>query len=452
MPRRRRFALGVLSTGYVKLVVAAVQLAIIPVLAIKWGLVLYGQWLMLVTIPMFLAASDFGFSTAASNRIIGEVARGERGEALVTFQSALRMILLLTGGIAALAVAGGLLLPDSMLAAEGGMSGVEARTALLVMVAYGLMTLQEMLFAGVSRAEGKQAAALAIRGTIMLFEGIAILLVVLFGGSPVEAAVCYLVIRTAGIAWAASLARRSAPWMRIGFAAATRDRLRELLRPAISAMVLPLSVAAYLQGTALAIGLAAGPAAVPLFTSLRTASRVGLQLVNTLVVPLMPEITSAHARGDERLLARMAGLLLMVNGLAGPIFGAGVVFFGAELLELWTQGVIQPPQAMITLMGISLTFAILWYPMGDMLLAINKHETYSYAFAVVAIGGVALTWILTRSLGVTGAGAANLAVDSVMFAIVVMSLRRNIGKLEFSRAAIVSVLPAGLRLRLEKKT
>lgn len=422
-----------------------VQLMVVPALALNWGLALYGQWLMLTAIPMFLAASDFGFSTAASNRIIGEVARAERDEALVTFQTALRMIHLLTGAIAIAGFGVAMLLPGEVLAVEGGMNGSEARLALIIMIAYGLMTLQELLFAGVSRAEGRQAAALGIRGTIMLVEGIAVLLVAMLGGGPVEAAVCYLAIRSIGIVWAASLAKRCAPWMRVGVAAIQPERLRALLRPAISAAVLPLSNAAYLQGTALAIGVAAGPAAVPLFTSLRTASRVGLQLTNTIVVPLMPEITAAHARGDRALLARLGGLLLSVNVVAGPVFGAVVVLFGAELLDLWTQGTIRPPQGLITLVGIALAFAVVWNSVAAMLLAINRHGTYSYAFVVAAIVGVASTWVLTRDFGVSGAGVAMVAVDASMCIVVLVSLRRNIGRLEFSRAALAAVLPRRVR-------
>lgn len=448
---RRRYALGVLAMGYAKLVVAAVQLAIIPVLAVKWGLPLYGQWLMLVTVPLFLAASDFGFSTAAGNRIIGEVARGDRRQALVTFQTALRMVLQLTVAMALVAGLAGLLIPGAMLAAEGGMRGEQARAVLLVMTVYGLVTIQELLFSGVARAEGRQARAMAIRATTMLVEGLVVLLVVLIGGQPLTAAFCYLGARTVGVAAQIGLARRSAPWLRLGFAHASAARLRELLRPALAAMVLPLSFATYLQGTALAIGLAAGPAAVPLFTSLRTASRVGIQLTNTLIVPLMPEITAASARDDRRLLARLGGLLLMVNAIAGPVFGAAIVLFGAPLLDIWTRGVIQPPQAMITLVGVGLMLGILWNPIAAMLLAINRHETYSYAFGGAALTCVGLTYLLTREFGVTGAAAASVLLDAFMLAVVVLSLRRNVGSLEFGRSSIAAVVPRRWRSKFARR-
>lgn len=75
--RWRRVFLGVLSVGYSKIVVAFMQLAMVPVLATTWGLDTYGQWLMLTTVPIFLGASDFGFGTAAGNRLTAEVAKAQ---------------------------------------------------------------------------------------------------------------------------------------------------------------------------------------------------------------------------------------------------------------------------------------------------------------------------------------------------------------------------------------
>lgn len=84
---RRRLILGVMSIGLTKVVVALTQLIMVPVLALSWGITIYGQWLMLSALPMFLAASNPGFGIVAGNRLIAEVARDERDEALKTFQT-----------------------------------------------------------------------------------------------------------------------------------------------------------------------------------------------------------------------------------------------------------------------------------------------------------------------------------------------------------------------------
>ncbi|MGN6497095.1 MAG: lipopolysaccharide biosynthesis protein [Tsuneonella sp.] len=444
---RRSYVRGIAAMGYAKVVVALVQLAIIPVLAVHWGLALYGQWLMIVTVPQFLAASDFGFGTVAANRIIGEVARGAPDEAQVTFSTALRMILLLTAGMAALVAVVVVLLPGSLLAVRGAMVADSTRLVLLLMMAYGLVAMQDYLFSGVLRAQDRQALSLVLRASTFLIEGVAALLVVLLGGGPLAAAVCYLGFRLVGVAVLVMVTKRLTPWLRLGLRGSDKERLRELWRPALAAMMLPLSSATYLQGSALAIGAAAGPAAVPLYTSLRTASRVAMQLTNMIVVPLMPEITAAYARHDGRRLARLGGLLMTANWLIAPALGGIIVVAGAPLLHIWTKGAIQPPQSMVTLVGGGRVFGILWNALSSMLLAINRHEAFSYALAAAALISVGVTYALVRQYGITGAAAAGLALDGFMFAVVAVSLRRQIGRLEFSRAALFAVIPAGWRPR-----
>lgn len=445
---RRRFAFGVVAMGYSKLAAAFVQLGLIPLLALHWGLALYGQWLLIVTVPMFFASSDFGLSTAASNRIIAEVARDEPDEALVTFQSANKMILAISGGLAAVAALAALLVPDRLLAVAGGMSGEEARIVLLIMIAYGATTMQDFLYSGVLRAQGRQALTMALRASTTMIEGIAVAAAVLLGAGPLVAACCFLAIRVIGIASQVIASLRFAPWLRLDFRMATGERLRALWRPAVAAMMVPLAYAIYLQGSALAIGIAAGPATVPLYTSVRTAARLWMQITNMVVIPVMPEVTAAHGQGNRRRLARLGGVLVAANGIAGPAFGAVIVFLGAPLVHIWTKGAIQPPQTMITLVGIGLVFAILWNPIASLLLAINRHETYSYVFGGASVAAVALTYVLTLQFGVTGAAAAGLALDAGMFAVVLVCLRREIGHLEFSRSALKAVLPERWRANL----
>lgn len=448
---RRRVLMGMAAMGYGKFVGAFIQLALVPTLALHWGLALYGQWLMLSAIPIFLAASDFGFSTAAGNRIIAEVAREQRDEALATFQSAWVMIASISAIVALVAAAVCLFLPGDVLAVDDAMGADDARLVLAVLCLFGLVSLQMFLFAAVARSEGRQAQSISLIATTQLIEGLAVLGVVFLGGQPLEAALAYLIVRFVALGSHIALSRRYAPWMKIGSRHAYRDRIRELFRPAIAAMVVPLAQAGYLQGTSIAVGAAGGAAMVPLYTSLRTISRIGLQLMATFVVPLMPEFTAAYARGDQQLVARIGGLVGAINAVFGVCFGLGVILFGSWFLDVWTNGAIQPPPLMITLVGLGLILSVVWNPLSSLLLAINRHETYSFTLVAVAAATVALTYVLVEQMGVSGAAAANLVLEVIMLTTVAWSFRKHVGRPEFGREAMLAALPNGLRMRLSGK-
>lgn len=437
----RRLVLGALSMGYSKLALAVVQLAQVPALANAWGLTLYGHWLLIATVPMFLAASDFGFGTAAGNRLIGEVARDRGDEALITFQSAWLVILASCAGIFALVLAISAMLPDSLFAVAGAMNAGQARLVLAVLSLYGLVTIQIALFGAALRAGGRFALSTSVLATTQLVEGLAVIVVVLKGHGPLAAALALLGFRSLGILAQIALARRYARWLKLGTSSCQTARIKELLRPAIAAMVLPLAQAGYLQGTALAVGAAAGPSAVPIFTALRTLSRVGLQLLMTLNLPLMPEYTAAHARGEMEWVKRATGATAALSLLVGAGYGLGLALCGEWLLDIWTRGAVQPPLLMILFTAAGVAAAAPWTALSNLLIAINRHEAFSYVFLVAAAAVVALTYAFVARWGLSYAAAANLVLDLAVLAAAWLGLRRSVGPFNAGPAALLGLLP-----------
>ncbi|WP_167106215.1 lipopolysaccharide biosynthesis protein [Mycobacterium sp. DL592] len=427
--------------GYSKTVIALTQLAMVPALATAWGLPLYGQWLLLATVPTFLVAGDFGFGYAAGNRLIGEVARGDNRQARVTFQSAQAVVLCCSTALLALVMLICFLLPDRLLAVSGGMDGGGARSVLIVLCVYGVVAMQSGLFMAAMRAHGGFALSSSLDSTVQLVEGLAVIGVAISGGTPLEAALAYLIARALGVVGHIGLALRRASWLRLGFGEASRTRMSELLRPALAAMMLPLGQAGYIQGTALAVGAAAGAATVPIFTSLRTLSRVGLQFSLSVTLPILPEFTAEHARGNQAWLARVTGALTTFNALVGAAAALTLILLGNPLLEWWTRGAIAAPQAMIALTAVSLVAATVWNPLAYLLLAVNRHELFTYGFLAGAVAALALTFVLVRHLGVTGAAGAGLLFDLAMCVCGVILVRRLTGPFPVGLSTLRMLLP-----------
>lgn len=442
---RRRLAWGIASMAYGKSVTALTQLAMVPVLATAWGVELFGHWLLLSTIPAFLVASDFGFGTAAGNRLIGEVANGGTEEALTTFQSALLTILGCSMLVALIAFGLAASLPGSVLGSTVVIDGEDSRRIVLVLIAYGLVGLQGSLFASVLRAHGAFARSTSFEATVQLGEGLAVILVAVAGMSPMIAALALLAVRAVGVLGHFLLALYHAPWLRIGFKAANPTRAREMLSPAIAAMMLPLSNAAYLQGTALAVGAAAGAAAVPIYTTLRTLSRVVLQLLMTVNLPILPEFTAQFAKGNRDWVRRAAGGIGSLNALIGLIGALGLGLFGDWLLEHWTRGTIAAPPAMIWLTAAAIAASTTWNPLSNLLLAVNRHQRFTYWYMAASIVAIGLTYLAVRRFGVTGAALVNLGLDLLMLVCVIGMVRQIVGQLPFGWRAITTLLPVRWR-------
>lgn len=439
--KRKRIFRGVLSMGYGKAVQALIQLATVPALAASWGLHTYGQWLLLTTVPAFLAASDFGFGYAAGNRLIGEVARGDNHAARVTFQSAQAVIVGCSAGILTLALVVAALLPDRLLNTPGGMESGTARLVLVILATYGIIAMQSQLFMATMRAHGAFALSTSVEATIQLAEGLAVIAIALSGGTPIEAAFGYLGIRSLGVAGHVLLARRRAHWLAIGVRDVRRHRISQLTRPALAAMIMPLAQAGYLQGSVVAVGAAAGAAAVPIFTSLRTLSRVALQLILSLTMPILPEFTAEHERGNTPWLQRILGAMNTLNALVGLLAGLTLLALGNSLLKWWTHGAIAAPQMMITLTAAGLLAGAVWNPMSYFLLAVNRHEAFTYYLGVAATLMVFFTYVCVRRWGITGAAGSALILDIFMLACGIAQLKRLVGTVPFGISALRVLVP-----------
>lgn len=412
----RRVAAGIGMTTFDKLVIAGTQLTLVPVLASRWGLELYGQWLLLATLPQFLSMSDFGFATAAGTRMTMAAARGDRAEALRLFQSAWRAILASSAVILTALLALAWLLPASALG--------DLRLTFAVLAVYGVLAVQGGIFSAGLRAAGLFPVAAFWNAMVLLIENGALVATVLLGGGPLAAAGAWLLGRMLGLVGQAMLLRRQVPWLHLGLAQGSWRKARALAGPAGAVMLLPAAQALVLQGTALMVGAAAGQAAVPAFAAARTLSRVGMQMCWIVSTPLMPELSAVFARGERQRVAQIVAATLLFSAMLVVPFGLGFMIAGRWTVAVWTDGAIVPSPGLVAAMGLTVVLGGVWYPLSNLVLACGRQARYTVWYLGLALASVPLAYGLATSWGATGSAAAMVAVDAAMLVVVARAVRR----------------------------
>ena len=432
----RRVAAGIGMTTFDKLVIAATQLTLVPLLAARWGLELYGQWLILAALPQFLTMSDLGFATAAGTRMTMAAARGDRGEAQRIFQSAWRAILASSALILALLLAAARLLPDDLLSSGRAASIGELRLTFALLALYGIAVVQgSIVFAGFRAAQLFPVGAFW-NAMVLLIENGALVVTVLLGGGIVAAASAWLLGRLVGLASQYLLLRRKVPWLKLGFANGNWAEARAMLVPAGAVMLLPVAQVLVLQGTAMVVGAAAGPAAVPAFVAVRTLSRVGMQMCWIVSTPLMPEFSAAAARQDRQAMAKMLLMTLLVSALLVGPFALGFMGLGRFAIDLWTHGAIVPDPLLVVAMGLAILFGGVWYPVSNLILARNRQAAYTTWYVALALVSLPLSDALVRVMGTGGAALSMAALDLVMLIVVA----RLAGRVLVSRAELTAAV------------
>jgi O-antigen/teichoic acid export membrane protein len=416
-----RLLRGIGANAFSQFVIIGVQLALVPILATHWGLKVYGTWLMLFTIPSYLALGDFGFATAAGVDMTMKVARGDRADATVTYHSALAAILAISTVILAIAWTICSLLPTRAISFDISVSSEDIRIVLCLISAYGIICLASSVLMAGFRCSGFYATGVITQSFTQLIESGACISVVVMGGSLRAAAIAYLSARVTCVIGQAWILSHKVPWLTIGIRGARLLEIKRLAHPALAALALPFSQAIFLQGTPVVLGAATTPATVPVFTTVRTLIRAGVQLTTLLNHAIMPEFSGAVARGDQRTQRGFLFATLATN--AGILIPGAIVLllWGQQIVSLWTHGAVRPPWVLIAVMTATMVVNGMWHPVSNLILAANRHATYSYFYLIAATLSVAICCPLSIWKQAVGAGISLLILDSVMF-IVVMRL------------------------------
>jgi O-antigen/teichoic acid export membrane protein len=410
---RTRLAQGTAAGFYGLIVQLLVQLISVPVLVHSWGVAGYGAWVMLFAVPSLLAMADLGLTTAGANAMTEAAAKGDRPRA-ARIHMALRLITALTG-LALLTLAALFIYwlnPEALNFGEAMPREVAARTALLLCL-YGFLAL----FNGVTQAGFRAADAFASSGmlfhTLVLIEAVVAMGIAIAGGSPAEVALAYLLARLAGTMVFSLVLKRTAPWLG-GNWTIDWGEVKDLLRPALAALVLPGAQAVSIQGSVVAIGAIGGPAAVPAFSVVRTLSRTALQFAFRFNVASMPRYTVFVAQGNRERASQLVLLNLGIAALLVIPAALGLLLLGRPFIHLWTGGLVVPSFALLAVMVLTMLADAVWFPLSNLILSINRHGLYTYHYLIAATLSVPLGALLVKDHGALGMAWALLGLELAM--------------------------------------
>lgn len=415
---RGRMIRGVLANIYDKGAITGIQLLTIPLLTKFWGAEGYGVWLMLLTVPTYIALSDLGFGTAAGVIVTRCSVAQDYDTALTAIHSTIAFVL-----TAVLIAAGVVLGYAGWLAWQGGavagFGAGEIALAVVFITAYAVVVSQMSIVTIIYRGTHKFAFAMFFAGTLILMEGGALVLVITSGGGIALAGFVYFAIRTCGYFLFVHVLRKQEPWVAIGVSRATKKVIRELANPSAAALGLTLATALILQGLVLALGATAGVATVAIFGAARTLSRAPLQLSGMVLRPSLPELTRAITAGNRELERRLTRVNVAVALLVTIPFAVLLSFYGGTLLTWVSGGVLVAPKILFVVLALACVFNATWMAFAAPLISMNRQAEFSYWYLVLAVLAVGAMWLPLEGDLLKAAGLMAL-VEGALFALILL--------------------------------
>jgi len=165
---KRRLIAGFGANTFSRLSTTLTQIFSVPVFLSHWGVHLYGEWILLNTIPSYLGLSDVGFGSVAGNEMTMLAAAQDFDQALVVFQSVWVLTTVITSLLGLLLIATVWLLPLGAWLHMHAISGGDARLIVLLLGLAVLLGMQENLFQAAFRCVGKYPLGTMAKSVVVL--------------------------------------------------------------------------------------------------------------------------------------------------------------------------------------------------------------------------------------------------------------------------------------------
>lgn len=411
---RRRIIHGVSANAFGTAVTMFLQVVTVPVLIHAWGTGTFGEWLVLSTVPAFLAMSDWGFENTAGNRMTVEIAAENRDGVLAVYQSLWCFVSLISAGIVAAVAVVAVIFPSAWLRLGGVRSDINAAAITVILVIHFAVVLQGGLIRSGFRSTGRYALGVIYQNLTRAAEGLAVIASAIIGGNPVHAALSMLTVRILMTVLSDYQMRRSAPWLKVGARYASKARLRALLPGTAAMMAFPLGFALSLQGMVALIGITLGPVAVVSFATVRTLSRLVFQLAGVISSSTLPEISFAFATGQIDLARALHRRGFQSVAWLTILLSVMLALVGGTILRIWTRGAVAPHATLLYAMLVVAIGDALWTASSVVALGAGKYHRVSAVYAASTVLSLLIAGLLLPVVGIMASPAALLVGTLIM--------------------------------------
>jgi O-antigen/teichoic acid export membrane protein len=454
---KRRLTLGFISNWISKLASTIIQLIQVPVFLHFWAVPVYGEWMILNSIPSYLSFSNIGFGTVAGNEMTMMVAREDRQGALRVFQSCWWFIAMICSAVIALLSLVLYYIPAARLLKIHNISPSDAKWIIFYLGVSVMLGQFEQLLQSAYRCIGRYPYGSFIKSVFSLSAFACMILAVAFRAGPRFTALVFACANVTGTAILCFLVRRDIPWIEYGWKHASFAEIRALARPAIAFMGFPIGNALNLQGTLLAVGYALGPTAVVVFGTARTVSRVALQMVQMVNGTFEPEMSIAYGAGNYPLVRSLLRRACQLALIVAVVIVLGMMSVGPWFLHHWTGGHVPPSRVLLGILLLVVVLYALWSTSSVLMTSTNQHQRLATYYVVGTSIACTLCYFLARAFGLYGAAASLLVSEIVMNLYVVpAALRISQDTLSGFFASMLhypqSLKPAALLARIRRSS
>lgn len=417
------------SNSFAQAITFGIQIVSVPLLLKVFGAQLYGEWVLLSSIPAYLTFSNLGITQIAGNELALAEAQGDAKQFSLVLRNAFLLTCTLVFGVSVVILLCIWFLNTQALLSIKSLAKNEVAWILSALVMYTAVSLVGGIFMAVLRGKGKYAQGTFLTNISRGVEFLIVISAAWWSRSLLVMALSYLCLRIIiTFLWVYS-ASKYEPNLLASLRTPSYNKhlIRRLAVPSISSMGFPLGNAINIQGINIIIGVVFGATTLAAFNVYRVIANMVKQLVNTVSHSFYPEITFAYGKKDSlKLKFYVKKSQFLSIAIAVSCF-LGLFILEEFIIKLWTQNEILYDFFLCNLLNLSAVIYATWYSNYTATLAVNKHIFQSILYLLMSIFTIIFVYYLSYvSSNIFLICLSLLIIDSFMFFISKKSIYKNI--------------------------
>ncbi|MDF1613095.1 lipopolysaccharide biosynthesis protein [Stygiobacter electus] len=428
-----------------------IQFFTVPIFLTFWRKEVYGEWLLLFTIPNYLVLSDFGFGIVASNEITIQMQRKNYKAVSEIFTSIWFLISLISVFIFTIMLIFSKIINFTKILNIQTIVANEVTLIILILIGYTLLSMQTNMIESGFRCIQKYHIGVSYLNSIRLFEWTILIFMVISKHGPVAAAWSLFIGRFIGFMFMIYKLYGTNNYTRFRLKNLSLKWIKKMFSPSVSLMAFPLGNAIVTQGSILFIGWFVGAVGVVLFTISRTYSRIIYQTITMLNYAYWPEYSIAYGADNFLLLKKLGRTSITFAFWISLILFIILSLVANSFFRIWTKGNFSPDIKIIYLLMIDSILISLWNTTSIMLTSDNTHKLIAKGYIFIIIIMMALAALLTNLYSMYGMIIALIIGDAC---ILIYFFNRGLKKLgdapiEYLRS-IFSIQTIFTKLKVDK--
>lgn len=392
----KRVISGISGNALYQAVNLIVQALGVPLFLKFWGVEYYGEWLILFTIPGYMAFSEMGLGTAGTVEMSMMVEKGMIAEVNTLLKNTFWFILSIGSIPFLLLLASVFILPWYKWLQFHQLTEMEFSMSFIILLLYVYVSLFMSLPLNYYRVEKKYHRERVISSVFKLLEFGSIILIITNGGNAIFAAVTYLSWRLFMLGFVMIDLKRISTMFRLFPFSMKLKEVRGILKPGLSLMSFFLGQNLLNQGMITVIGISLGSTAVVGFSTVRTMINMIKQFIGTVNQAIYSEFSYAMGKGKTYFLYQLFKGGFYLNILIASISCSIIFIWGLDLLNFWTGHKLIVDGSFLNLMIVYVLLGALANYTLTFVGAVNKFKYLSLVFVILTVLVLVLTTLFGR--------------------------------------------------------